>query len=303
MKTASKTSTTWVVGLTSVASLMVALDLLVVSTALSTIRDDLDTSVELLQWTITAYGLAFACLLMTGAALGDRFGRRRMFTSGLVLFAAASATCALASSIGWLIAARAVQGVGAALVLPLAVALLSGTVPPERRGRALGIFEGVTGLATIAGPPVGGSLAQSVGWEWIFWINLPIAVAVIFAARARISESHGPDAAIDIVGLLLVTGAGFGLIWALVRGNGSGMDQPGILAALVAGAVLAGPSSAGSAVTQSRCCLWACSGHERSRPALRPASWVSPRCTVRCSSWPSSCRRGSATHRSRPGFG
>ena len=240
MKTASKTSTTWVVGLTSVASLMVALDLLVVSTALSTIRDDLDTSVELLQWTITAYGLAFACLLMTGAALGDRFGRRRMFTFGLVLFAAASATCALASSIGWLIAARAVQGVGAALVLPLAVALLTGTVPPERRGRALGIFEGVTGLATIAGPPVGGSLAQSVGWEWIFWINVPIAVAVIFAARARISESHGPDAAIDIVGLLLVTGAGFALIWALVRGNGSGWTSPGILATLVAGAGLAG---------------------------------------------------------------
>jgi EmrB/QacA subfamily drug resistance transporter len=239
MNTASKTSTTWVVGLTSVASLMVALDLLVVSTALSTIRDDLATSVELLQWTITAYGLAFACLLMTGAALGDRFGRRRMFTSGLVLFAAASAACALAPSIGWLIAARAVQGVGAALVLPLAVSLLSVAVPPERRGRALGIFEGVTGLATIAGPPVGGSLAQSVGWEWIFWINVPIAVALIFLAPTRISESHGPDATIDIVGLLLVTGAGFGLIWALVRGDESGWTSPGILAALVAGAGLA----------------------------------------------------------------
>lgn len=239
MNTASKTSTIWVVGLTSVASLMVALDLLVVSTALSTIRDDLDTSVELLQWTITAYGLAFACLLMTGAALGDRFGRLRMFTSGLVLFAAASAACALAPSIGWLIAARAVQGAGAALVLPLAVSLLSDAVPPERRGRALGIFEGVTGLATIAGPPVGGSLAQSVGWEWIFWINVPIAVAVIFLARARIPESHGPDAAIDIVGLLLITGAGFGLIWALVRGNESGWTSAGILAALVAGAGLA----------------------------------------------------------------
>lgn len=238
MKTDSKVSTTWVVGLASVASLMVALDLLVVSTALSTIRRDLATSVELLQWTVTAYGLAFACLLMTGAALGDRFGRRRVFTSGLVLFAAASAACALAPTIGWLIAARAVQGVGAALVLPLAVSLLSSAVPSERRGRALGIFEGVTGLATIAGPPLGGILAQTVGWEWIFWVNVPIAAVLIPLVRARIPESHGPDAALDIGALVLVTGAGFGLVWALVRGNESGWTSPSVVVALITGTAL-----------------------------------------------------------------
>ncbi|MBP2368321.1 MFS transporter [Pseudonocardia parietis] len=239
MNTTSPMSTIWVVALTSVASMMVALDLLVVSTALSTIRRDLDTSVELLQWTVTAYGLAFACLLMTGAALGDRFGRRRMFTCGLALFAVASAACALAPGIGWLIAARAVQGAGAALVLPLAVSLLVTAVPPERRGRALGVFEGVTGLATIAGPPVGGILAHTVGWEWIFWINVPIAAVMIPLVRRRIPESHGPDTAIDTRGLLLITGAGFGLVWALVRGNEAGWTSPGVLAALVIGTALA----------------------------------------------------------------
>jgi EmrB/QacA subfamily drug resistance transporter len=175
---------------------------------------------------------------MTGAALGDRFGRRRVFTSGLVLFAAASAACALAPTIGWLIAARAVQGVGAALVLPLAVSLLSSAVPSERRGRALGIFEGVTGLATIAGPPIGGILAQTVGWEWIFWVNVPIAAVLIPLVRARVPESHGPDAALDVCALVLVTGAGFGLVWALVRGNVSGWTSPAVVVALIAGTAL-----------------------------------------------------------------
>lgn len=131
------------------------------------------------------------------------------------------------------------QGVGAALVLPLAVSLLSAAVPPERRGRALGIFEGVTGLATIAGPPVGGSLAQSIGWEWIFWINVPIAAVMLPLVQRRIPESHGPDTAIDTRGLLLVTGAGFGLVWALVRGNEAGWTSPGVLAAFVTGTALA----------------------------------------------------------------
>ncbi len=239
MNTTSRTASVWVLGLTSVASLMVALDLLVVSTALTTIRSDLGTSVEVLQWTVNAYGLAFACLLMTGAALGDRFGRRRMFITGLVLFALASAACALAPSVGWLISARAVQGVSAALVLPLAVSLLSATVPPERRGRALGIFEGITGLATIAGPLVGGSLAESVGWEWIFWANVPIAAVLVPLAWRRIPESHGPDAAIDTRGLLLVTGAGFAVVWALVRGNEAGWTSPSVVAALVTGTGLA----------------------------------------------------------------
>jgi len=223
---------------TSVASLMVALDLLVVSTALSTIRRELDASIELLQWTVTAYGLSFAVLLMTGAALGDRYGRRRVFVVGLGLFAAASAGCALAPSVSWLIAARTVQGAGAALVMPLALALLVVAFPPQSRGRALGVLEGVTGLATIAGPPVGGTVAHAVGWEWIFWINVPIALLIIACVLARVEESHGSDTAIDTPGLLLVTGGALGLVWGLVRGNGAGWSSPEVVTAIVAGAWL-----------------------------------------------------------------
>ena len=230
--------TKWVLALTAVASLMVALDLLVVSTALSTIRLDLGASLEQLQWTVTAYGLVFAVLLMTGAALGDRFGRRRVFMIGLGLFAAASAACALAPGIEWLIAARAVQGAGAALVMPLAVALLTASVPAERRGRTLGTFEALTGLATIAGPPVGGVVAQALGWESIFWINVPIALVVIPLVARHVAESRGSDTALDLRGLVLVTGGVFGLVWGLVRGNPAGWDSPSVLVPLVAGSVL-----------------------------------------------------------------
>ncbi len=238
MNRTSNSSTVWVLALTSVASLMVALDLLVVSTALTTIRLDLGTSIEQLQWTVTAYGLSFAVLLMAGAALGDRFGRRRVFTIGLGLFAAASAGCALSPDVGWLIASRTVQGAGAALVLPLAVALLSAAVAAERRGRALGLFEGITGLATIAGPPVGGIIAQTIGWEWIFWFNVPIALLTIPLVLRRIEESHGSDTSLDIRGLALVTAGAFGLVWGLVRGNAAGWSNPEIVVALTAGILL-----------------------------------------------------------------
>jgi EmrB/QacA subfamily drug resistance transporter len=230
--------TTWVLALTAAASLMVALDLLVVATALNTIRQDLGASVEQLQWTVTAYGLVFAVLLMTGAALGDRFGRRRVFMIGLGVFAAASAACALAPGIEWLIAARAVQGAGAALVMPLAVVLLTASVPAERRGRTLGTFEALTGLATIAGPPVGGVVAQALGWESIFWINVPIALVVIPLVARHVAESRGSDTALDLRGLVLVTGAVFGLVWGLVRGNLAGWDNVSVLVPLVAGVVL-----------------------------------------------------------------
>lgn len=229
---------TWVLVLSSVASFMVALDLLVVSTALTTIQSDLRTTIEQAQWTVTAYGLTFACLLMTGAALGDRFGRRRVFVIGLAVFAAASAGCALSPTVGALITARAVQGAGAALVMPLAVALLSAAFPPESRGRALGIFEGLTGLATIAGPPVGGIIAQHVGWEAIFWVNVPIAVVVIVLVRLKVAESFGPEAALDTRGLVLVTGGALGLVWGLVRGNQEGWASPAVLMALALGAGL-----------------------------------------------------------------
>jgi len=230
---------TWVLALTSVASLMVALDALVVTTALSTIRLDLGASIEALQWTMNAYNLSFAVLLLTGAALGDRFGRRRTFVAGLALFVAASAACALARSAGFLIAARAVQGAGAALVMPLAMALLSAAFPPQERGKALGVFSGLTGLALIAGPVVGGAVAESIAWQWIFWINVPIGLIAIPLVRSRIPESFGPGTALDIPGVVLVTGAALAVVWGLMRGNTAGWTSPEVAAALVAGFLLA----------------------------------------------------------------
>jgi MFS family permease len=197
----------WVLALASVASCMVALDALVVTTALSAMRLDLDASLEALEWTVNAYNLSFAVLLLTGAALGDRFGRRRMFAYGIALFEGASVACALARSAGWLITARAVQGAGAALVVPLAMALLSAAFPREERAKALGIFSGVTGIALIAGPVAGGAIAQGMAWQWIFWIYVPIAVIVIPLVAHRIEESFGPTSALDIPGLALVTGS------------------------------------------------------------------------------------------------
>jgi len=236
---AERPAAAWVLALASVASLMVSLDSLVVTTALSTIRVDLGASIEGLEWIVNAYVLSFAVLLLTGAALGDRFGRRRLFAAGLGLFVAASAACALAGSVGWLIAARAIQGVGAALVMPLAMALLSAAYPREQRGKALGIFSGVTGLGLIAGPVVGGAVAEGLAWQWIFWINIPIGLVVIPLVLRCIKESLGPDTAVDIPGLALVTGSAFGLVWGLMRGNDAGWASPEVVAVLAAGLLLA----------------------------------------------------------------
>jgi EmrB/QacA subfamily drug resistance transporter len=234
-----KATRTWVLVLTSLASFMVALDALVVATALSTIQRDLGASIEELGWTVNAYTLSFAVLLMTGAALGDRFGRRRMFVAGLGLFTAASAACALAPNIGWLIAARAIQGCGAALVMPLAVTQLSVIFPPELRGKALGTYSGVTGLAVLAGPVVGGAITGGLAWQWIFWLNVPIGLLVVLLVLRRMPESFGPRAALDLSGLLLVTGAALGLVWGLVRGNRAGWGSLEVVTTLTAGFLLA----------------------------------------------------------------
>jgi MFS family permease len=174
----------WVLGLASLASFMMALDSLVVTTALHTIRQDLAASAESLEWTVNAYNLAFAVLLLTGAALGDRFGRHRVFVVGLAVFTIASAACALSPDIGTLITSRAVQGVGAAMVLPLSLTLVSELFPPQQRGKAMGLYLGITGLATFSGPFIGGVVAEGLAWQWIFWLNLPIGVvAILLTAR------------------------------------------------------------------------------------------------------------------------
>ena len=237
--TTSRRTQTWVLGLAATASFMVVLDLLVVSTALSTIQRDLGASIEQLEWTVNAYTLTFAVLLMTASAFGDRFGRRRVFAAGLGLFAAASAACALSPNAGTLIAARAVQGVGAATIMPLALAVLNTAFPPERRGWAMGIYGGVTGLAALLGPVVGGAITQGISWQWIFWINVPIATLAIPLVLARIPESFGPGAGLDFRGLALGGVAALGLVWGLVRGNAAGWGSSEVLVALVGGVAFA----------------------------------------------------------------
>src|SRR6266545_3963225 len=234
----SRSARRWVLALTSMASLMVMLDMLVVTTALSTIRLHLGASIEQLEWTVNAYTLSLAVLLMTASALGDRFGRRRLLVAGLGLFTAASAACALAPSVGWLIAARAVQGAGAAMVVPLAMALLGAAFPAEQRARALGFFSGVTGLATVGGPLVGGAVVQGLAWQWIFWLNVPIGLLLIPLVLSRIEEGLGSRTSLDLGGLALVTGAALGLVWGLVRANGSGWGSLEVVASLAAGALL-----------------------------------------------------------------
>src|ERR687894_2580859 len=232
--------TGWVVLLTAIGSLMAALDTLVVATALSTIRLDFGASIEQLEWTVNAYNLSFAVLLITAAALGDRYGRRRLYALGLALFTAASAACALAPDVGWLIAGRAVQGVGAAMVLPLGLALLSAAFPPERRGAAIGIFSAITGLSVASGPFIGGLVVEGLAWEWIFWLNVPIGLVTIPLVLTKMGERFGPDTALDVRGLVLGTSGALGLVWGLVRGNQAGWGSAGGGGAPAAGGVVGG---------------------------------------------------------------
>src|SRR5471030_262063 len=228
----------WTFAITSLALFMVTLDNLVVTTALPVIRLDLHSGLSGLEWTVNAYTLTFAVLLLTGAALGDRFGRRRVFTIGLSIFTLASAAAALAPSIGALDAARAVQGLGGALVLPLTLTILSAAVPAERRGLALGAWGGISGLAVALGPLVGGAVVSGISWHWIFWLNVPIGAVLIPLAWSRLAESHGPTTRLDLPGLGLASAGLFGLVWGLVRGNSVGWASPEIAGALVAGLAL-----------------------------------------------------------------
>ena len=233
----ARTRTVWTFAITSIALFMVVLDNLVVSTALPVIRTDLGATIEELEWTVNAYTLTFAVFLLTGAALGDRFGRRRMFIFGLGLFTAASAAAALAPSMDALIAARAVQGIGGAIVTPLTLTILSGAFPAEKRGVALGAWSGIAGLAVAAGPLVGGAVVDGIAWQWIFWLNVPIGLVVLPLAR-MLPESHGPDKALDLPGLALASGGLLGLVWGLVHGNADGWGSTPIVASLTAGVVL-----------------------------------------------------------------
>jgi EmrB/QacA subfamily drug resistance transporter len=228
----------WTLAIVSIALFMTALDNLVVGVALPSIRVDLGGSLESLEWTVNAYTLTFAVLLITGAALGDRFGRKRMFVIGLSIFTSASAFAALAPSIEGLIAARALQGLGAAIVLPLTLTLLSEAVAPQKRGMALGIWAGVSGLGVALGPFVGGAVVEGIAWQWIFWLNVPIGLVLVPLAWRRLTESHGPAAQLDLPGLVLAGTGLFGLTFGIVRANALGWTSATVTISIATGVVL-----------------------------------------------------------------
>jgi EmrB/QacA subfamily drug resistance transporter len=234
----AKTRTIWTFAITSAAVFMATLDNLVVTTALPVIREDLHATVESLEWTVNAYTLTFAVLLLTGAALGDRFGRRRMLAVGLAIFTVSSAAAALAPSAGVLIAARAAQGVGGAIITPLTLTILSAGVPANRRGAFIGAWSGIAGLAVAFGPLVGGAVVSGISWHWIFWLNVPIGIVLIPLVLRRLDETYGPAAKLDLTGLALASTGLTGIVWGLVRGHGQGWTSPEIVISLVAGALV-----------------------------------------------------------------
>lgn len=228
----------WTIILTSVGFFMVALDALVIITALPTIQKDVGGAFSSLQWTVNAYLLTFAAGIIPAAALSDRFGRRRTYIFGLILFALASAACALAPTIGTLIAARAIQGVGAAIVTPLSLTILASSFPRERRGGIVGAWGGIAGLAVAAGPLVGGAVTEGLGWHWIFWVNVPVGFVAAALSVPILIESRGRVAKIDMTGALIVTLGAVGLQWGLVRGNEAGWASTEVVSTLVLGCTL-----------------------------------------------------------------
>jgi EmrB/QacA subfamily drug resistance transporter len=228
----------WTLVIVSIGLFMVVLDNLVVNVALPSIHRELGASIQALEWTVNAYVLAYAVLLLTGAALGDRLGRKRMFMAGISLFTISSAAAALAPSIGALIAARAAQGVGAAIATPLTLTLLADAFPPAQRGLALGVWSGISGVAVALGPLVGGAVVQLSSWHWIFWINVPIGAVLVPLAAARLSESHGPERGLDARGLVMASSGLFGIVYGLVRSQSLGWTSPEVMISLAVGAAL-----------------------------------------------------------------
>jgi EmrB/QacA subfamily drug resistance transporter len=224
--------------LTAGAYLLITLDALVVVTALPSIHADLGGGAGNLPWIINAYALTFATGIITAAALGDRLGRRRTYVGGLVLFCLASAACALAPNLGVLIGCRAVQGLGAAVVMPLGLTLLTSSFPADRRGAVVGIWGGVAGLGVASGPLVGGAVTEGLDWHWIFWVNVPLGVAAALAVLRVLPETYGPRSRLDPVGMVTASGAMGSLVWGVLQAPQAGWGSTDVLAALALGVVL-----------------------------------------------------------------
>ncbi len=291
----------WVLALTSTAYFMVVLDALVVVTALPRMQRDLHVGLSSLQWTVNSYGIAFAAGIITAAALGDRFGRRRVFSIGLALFTVASAACALAPNAGELIAARTVQGLGGAVVLPLSLTILTTAFPAERRGLIVGIYGGLAGLAVASGPLIGGAVTQGLDWHWIFWINVPIGFLALALSTRLLPESHGQAKRLDPCGVALVTvgcSPSCGRSCAQTKPAGR---APRSSAGCSAGLRCCSRSSSGRVAWQSRWCRCGSSKAASSRSATRrPSSCPAPPSRQpSCSPRSSSSR--AATRRCRPG--
>ena len=222
----------------SVALFMVTLDNLVVTNALVSIREDLGATLEQLEWTVNAYTLSFAVFILIAAALGDRLGRRTVFVTGLGVFTVASAAAALAPSTEALIAARALQGLGGAVIAPLSLTLLSDAFAAEKRGLALGIWSGVSGLGVALGPVVGGAVVEGFSWQWIFWLNVPVGIALVPVALSLLMESRGPNRSLDLPGVALASTGLLGLVFGIVRAQALGWTSVTVVGSIGAGVVL-----------------------------------------------------------------
>jgi EmrB/QacA subfamily drug resistance transporter len=233
-----RSSPMWTFAITAIALCMVSLDNLVVTMALPVIRRDLGASLSDLEWMVNAYTLTFAALLLMGAALGDRFGRRRMFRLGVAIFTLGSAAAALAPNSGLLIAARAAQGLGGAISMPLSLTILSAAIPVERRPLALGAWGGLSGLAVALGPVIGGAITQGLSWHWIFWVNVPIGLLTVLLAGRRLDETYGPDRSLDLAGVALASLGLVGVVWGVTHGNGRGWTDGQIVGSIAAGFAL-----------------------------------------------------------------
>jgi EmrB/QacA subfamily drug resistance transporter len=234
----SNGSRAWTLAIVSVGLFMVVLDNLVVSVALPSIHRTLGASIQSLEWTVNGYVLSYAVLLLTGAALGDRLGRKRMFVIGIALFTAASAAAGLAPTTGTLIAARAIQGIGGAIVTPLTLTLLAQAFPPEKRGIALGVWSGISGIAVALGPLVGGAVIDVASWHWIFWINVPVGLTLAPIAARQLDESYGDSHSLDLRGLALASTGLFGLVFGLIRAQTIGWGTTEVIVSLTTGAAL-----------------------------------------------------------------